>query len=65
MPSSVIHHFRYDAVSHTLRVWFVSGMVYDYKKIPPEVYEKLRTSISKGKFLNEEIKGKYPFEKLD
>ena len=65
MPSSVIHRFRYNSSSHTLRVWFVSGKAYDYKKIPEEVYNELITASSKGKFLNEEIKGKYTYEKVN
>jgi KTSC domain len=65
MPSSVILRFRYDISSHTLRVWFVSGIAYDYKKIPEAVYNKLITASSKGKFLNEEIKGKYSYEKVN
>jgi hypothetical protein len=64
MPSSVIHHYRYDASSHRLRVYFVSGFAYDYKGIPKDLYEKFKGAFSKGKFLNTEIKGKFPFEKI-
>jgi hypothetical protein len=32
--------------------------------VPKDLYEKLRNALSKGKFLNKHIKGKYPFEKV-
>jgi hypothetical protein len=65
MPSSVIQHFKYDAASHRLRVFFVSGIAYDYLNVPKNLYDQFRNAFSKGKFLNEEIKGKYPFKKVD
>jgi KTSC domain len=65
MSSSVIKYFRYDAARRRLRIFFRSGFVYDYKNFPEELYKDLRNAFSKGKFLNEQIKGKYPFEKVD
>lgn len=65
MPSSVIDYFTYNETSHRLRVFFLSGIAYDYMNVPRDKYEKLRHAISKGKFLNKHIKGKYPFEKVE
>jgi hypothetical protein len=65
MPSSVIKSFSYDASRHRLRVVFVSGMVYEYKKVPQEVYDEMRSTFSKGTYLNERVKGFYEFEKVD
>lgn len=64
MPSSVVAAMKYDEASHTLRIIYVSGMVYDYRDVPPEVYESMRKSGSKGYFLNKYIKGRYNFEKV-
>jgi hypothetical protein len=64
MPSSVIHHFIYDEANRRLRVFFISGIVYDYINVPGDLYNKLRNAISKGKFLNKHIKGKYAFKKV-
>lgn len=64
MPSSVIRQYSYNAMSNRLRIRFMSGSVYEYKGVPKELYVKFRSAISKGKFLNEEIKEKYPFEKI-
>lgn len=64
MPSSVVAHMRYDPATATLRIVYVSGMVYDYKKVPGKVYEAMQKATSKGKYLNRYIKGKYDFEKV-
>ena len=64
MPSSVVAYMSYKPETSTLRVHFVSGMIYDYKKVPPEVYEAMRTATSKGTYLNKYIKGNYEFRKI-
>jgi len=64
MPSSVVKTIKYDEPSHTLRVVYLSGNIYDYKEVPPTVYEKMRSASSKGTFLNTEIKGHYDFQKI-
>ncbi|ACU64176.1 KTSC domain-containing protein [Chitinophaga pinensis] len=64
MPSSVVYKMHYDQETATLRVIFVSGMVYDYKNVPEEVYQAMKTSGSKGTYLNKHIKGHYAYEKV-
>ena len=64
MPSSVIEHMHYDNDTQTLRVVFVSGAVYDYKKVPANVYRAMQLAPSKGTFLNTNIKAHYLFEKV-
>lgn len=64
MPSSVIATIRYDAVKQILRVIFLSGSIYDYKKVPENVYNAMKAATSKGSFLNRKIKGRYEFEKV-
>jgi hypothetical protein len=65
MPSSVIKHFRYDATKLILRVLFVSGIRYDYINVPKAIFDQMRNASSKGKFLNDKIKGKYSYIKID
>jgi len=62
MPSSVIASLRYDPVAATLRLIYVSGMMYEYKKIPLEVYKSMKNASSKGNFLNRYIKGNYDYK---
>ncbi len=64
MPSSVVHKMEYDAESATLRITFVSGLIYVYKNVPEAVYISMKHSGSKGAYLNQHIKGKYEYEKL-
>jgi hypothetical protein len=64
MPSSVVAAIKYDPRSATLRVVFVSGMVYDYKEVPEKIYTDMKTASSKGAYLNHFVKGRYTFEKI-
>ncbi|MCF0050736.1 KTSC domain-containing protein [Dyadobacter chenwenxiniae] len=65
MPSSVVAKMIYDGDSETLRIVYVSGMVYDYKNVPLEVYQAMKSSGSKGTFLNKHIKDNFEFEKVN
>jgi len=65
MPSSVIAGIMYDKRSRTLRVIYVSGMIYDYKDVPENIYTGMKTAFSKGTFLNKYIKGRFEFEKVE
>lgn len=65
MPSSVVAEIKYDKHSHTLSVVYVSGLVYDYKNVPEEIYVAMRTAFSKGTFLNKYIKGQYEFKRIE
>jgi len=64
MPSSVISKMDYNPESEILRITFISGTVYDYKNVPSDVYAEMESAFSKGTFLNENIKGKFKFEKI-
>jgi len=48
MPSSVVAEIKYDNVSHALSVVYVSGLVYDYKNVPEEIYAGDENSLFKG-----------------
>ena len=65
MPSTVIAAINYDPDSLSLKVVYVSGMVYEYKGVPESVYKALKIAGSKGRYLNYNIKGKYDFEKVN
>jgi hypothetical protein len=65
MPSTVIANYAYDSERMLLRVTFVSGMVYEYLEVPPEIFEQMKSSFSKGIYLNKQIKGNYKFRKVN
>ena len=64
MPSSVIRRFSYDEAQRRLRVTFVSGDVYDYAGVPPDVVEDFRAAFSKGRFFASHIRDRYRFERV-
>jgi len=64
MPSSVINYFYYDERTKSLKIIFVTGMVYRYKKVPHRIFEMFKQAESKGKYFNEFIKDKYSFHKV-
>jgi len=64
MPSTVIRNMHYDASTSTLRVVFISGLIYDYKKVPEKIYQAMKAASSKGAYLNEHIKNHYDYEKI-
>lgn len=65
MPSTVIASMSYHRESSVLRIRFVSGMIYDYKNVPEKVFKLMKAASSRGSFLNQHIKGKYRFERVD
>src|SRR5665213_3403874 len=50
MPSSVISSFTYEPERQRLVVTFVTGRIYEYADVPPEVARNFRASFSKGVF---------------
>lgn len=65
MPSTVVDSFDYFPEKLILRVKYVSGLVYDYKSVPPDVYKALKIAGSKGRFLNFNIKGKFDYDRIN
>ncbi|MBX3514063.1 MAG: KTSC domain-containing protein [Xanthobacteraceae bacterium] len=64
MPSQTIRQIEYDGESRALTVTFVTGRIYRYYKVEPEVAEAFRIAISKGRFFNLRIRDHYRFDEL-
>jgi hypothetical protein len=63
--SAAARAFGYDYDAETLDVEFTGGRVYRYFEVPNEVYERLMTADSIGRFLNSEIvNGGYAYEEV-
>ena len=58
--SSNVVSIGYDPKTETLEIEFPSG-VYRYAGVPAQVHQDLMDADSKGKFIAEFIRGKYPF----
>jgi hypothetical protein len=37
----------------------LSGLKYEYTNVPADVFDELLESVSKGKYMNQNIKGQY------
>jgi hypothetical protein len=64
MPSSVIRFFRYAPDTRELKVTFVSGRLYVYEAVPPEVAAAFKNAHSKGTFFNHEIRDRYVYRDI-
>lgn len=64
MPSTVIRRYAYRPELAALDVEFVSGRVYRYHAVPPDVPEEMRAWRSKGAFLNRKVRDKFAHEQL-
>jgi KTSC domain-containing protein len=64
MNSSNIAAVGYDHGLKILRVRFVRGATYDYLEVPAIVYKGLLDAISKGRFVNSQIKTCYAYRRL-
>lgn len=62
VQSSVIQSVAYDRGN--LYVKFISGTMYVYFDVPNETFVALGNAPSKGSYLDDNIKGKYAYEKL-
>jgi hypothetical protein len=63
--STVISKARYEYDKYRLRLEFKNGMLYDYKNVPNHVFEGLRISASKGKFINKYILPIYKYKSVN
>lgn len=64
VASSNIASIGYDEASQTLEIEFLSGTIYQYYNVPPNMYEQLMQAGSKGRFLNTYIKNAYPYSRV-
>ncbi len=64
VKSSQIYSIGYDKDAGTLEVEFISGDIWQYLAVPLDIYQKLETASSKGKYYLQKIRGKYDSHKL-
>lgn len=63
VESSNIISVGYDETTSSMYVNYRSG-TYKYDDVEKSVYESLLTSTSKGRFMNENIKGRYNYSRV-
>jgi hypothetical protein len=65
VDSTAIREIDYDAQRAKLWVRFVSGEAYVYVGVPAEVGRSFVEADSKGRFFQQQIRDRYPFNRLD
>ena len=61
--STAIQKADYEYDTYKLTLTYTNGSSYNYTKVPNFVFEGLRTSQSKGKFINKHVLSTYKFKK--
>lgn len=64
VSSSAITGIGYDAATYTLRVWFITGKVYDYRRVPHKVFTGLQQAASVGAYFNRRVKPLYRYSRV-
>lgn len=54
----------YNTETQSLTITFKNGTIYEYAKVPWQVFTKFRASESQGKFFSQYIKTIYTYKKL-
>lgn len=64
IDSSNIYAIGYDAAERILEIQFRSGGVYRYYDVPQAVHREFMSSISKGRYFYNAIKGAFRYRKV-
>ena len=62
--SSNVKSVGYDDEESVLEVEFMSGGVYQYSDVPRDVFEGFFMASSVGRYLHQNVKGVYEFERV-
>ena len=54
----------YEIATLTLEIAFRRGGVYHYSGVPVEIYQGLLSASSQGKYFEDRIKHKFPYQKI-
>jgi hypothetical protein len=65
MVSSCVRCIVYRAERQRLQIEFADGRVYSYSGVPDTLYIALLKAESRGRFFNEMIRNRFPYEKGD
>lgn len=64
VKSSNLKEIAYDPDERILGVRFLNGTEYEYKNIPPQIFEGLKNADSKGTYLARYVKGIYLYKRV-
>ena len=64
IQSPLIYSVRYDAATQLLTVVFRSGEVFDYRNVPPDLFDLFLGAASQEDFFHRQIEGMLPSAKV-
>jgi KTSC domain-containing protein len=64
VQSSTLATIAYDSTRELLQLEFNSHAVYQYLGVPVSVHEALLRALSKGRYFNQSIRGRFPYSRL-
>ena len=64
VDSTTLASAGHEARSARLELQFRSGAVYPYFSVPQGVYHSLLAAPSKGIYFNQNIRGRYPYQRI-
>ena len=64
VESSTLGSAGHDPKSAVLELQFRNGAVYHYFLVPQRVYRDLLGAPSKGGYFNQNIRGRYPYQRI-
>jgi hypothetical protein len=65
VESDVIHAVGYDPEIDLLEIIYNDGRIYQYRDVPPEVYQGLMSAESKGRYFHENIRDEFSYWQMD
>lgn len=60
----MIRSVGYDSSHSLLEIEFASGKIYQYDNVSEDVFRKLRSAGSKGRYFEVEIDGRYQYRRV-
>ena len=67
VSSSNLHSIGYDAYNEILEIQFLHGGIYQYRRVPQDIYDQLMNASSKGTYFDRVIRKnptRYPYHKV-
>jgi len=65
VESSNLKSVGYDQSSNILEIEFLSGGIYQYFKVPSQIYLALMKATSKGSYFHKNIKEQYKYKQIN
>jgi hypothetical protein len=64
VESTTLATVAYDDARELLRLEFRSQTIYQYLGVPASVHQALLSSLSKGSYFNQAIRGRFPYQRV-